>query len=61
MGELLGAAVADECAGLDQAVPSLAAWMCEPSRFPTSWIRAVEETLVRARALCEARSMSTGA
>jgi hypothetical protein len=59
-GELLGASVADECAGLAQAVPSLVAWMCEPSRFPTSWIHAVEETLVRARVLCEARSMSTG-
>lgn len=51
-GELLVAAVADECGGLDQAVPSLAAWMCEPSRFPTVWIRAVEDTLVRARGLC---------
>ncbi|QRK09110.1 hypothetical protein JQX13_02820 [Archangium violaceum] len=51
-GELLAAAVADECGGLTQAVPSLAAWMCEPSRFPSSWIRAVEDTLVRARGLC---------
>lgn len=59
-GELLGAAVADESGGLAQAVPSLAAWMCEPSRFPTPWIHAVEETLVRARALCEARFASKG-
>ncbi|WNG50144.1 hypothetical protein F0U60_42985 [Archangium minus] len=51
-GELLVAAVADECGGLAQAVPSLSAWMCEPSRFPTVWIHAVEDTLVRARALC---------
>ncbi|MFY0564592.1 hypothetical protein ACN28E_12125 [Archangium lansingense] len=55
MGELLAAAVADECCGLAQAVPSLAAWMCEPSRFPEPWIRAVEETLTRARAFCRVR------
>jgi hypothetical protein len=60
MGELLGAAVADECGGVAHAVSSLATWMCEPSRFPAPWLHAVEETLVRARELCEARSSFTG-
>ncbi len=54
-GELLAAAVADECGGLAQAVPSLVSWMSEPSRFPTPWIRAVEGTLLRARSLCRVR------
>jgi len=54
-GGLLAAAVADECRGLAQAVPSLASWMREPSRFPAPWIHAVEETLLRARSLCRIR------
>ncbi|WP_375771101.1 hypothetical protein NR798_09435 [Archangium gephyra] len=54
-GELLAAAVADECWGLAQAVPSLASWMKEPARFPSPWIHAVEETLLRARSLCRVR------
>ncbi|HYO73764.1 MAG TPA: hypothetical protein VEU33_47635 [Archangium sp.] len=54
-GELLAAAVADEYGGLAQAVPSLASWMCEPSRFPAPWIRAVEQTLLKARSLCRVR------
>jgi hypothetical protein len=51
MGKLLVAAVADECHGITQAVPSLTQWMYERSRFPTSWLHAVEETLGRARSL----------
>jgi hypothetical protein len=54
-GELLAAAVADECRGLAQAVPSLASWMKEPSRFPAPWILSVEQTLLRARSLCRLR------
>ncbi|OJT23724.1 hypothetical protein BO221_17230 [Archangium sp. Cb G35] len=54
-GELLAAAVADEYGGIAQAVPSLASWMREPSRFPAPWIRAVERTLLQARSLCRAR------
>jgi hypothetical protein len=42
-------------ASLAQAVPGLASWMSEPSRFPAPWIRAVEETLMRTRALCRVR------
>lgn len=57
-GELLAAAVADECWGLAQAVPSLTSWMCEPSRFPAPWLHAAEETLRRARSLCRVRSPS---
>jgi len=49
MGQLLVAAVADEGNGIAQAVPSLTQWMYERSRFPASWLHAVEETLGRAR------------
>ena len=49
MGKLLVAAVADECQGITQAVPSLTRWMYERPGFPASWLRAVEETLGRAR------------
>ncbi len=48
-GALLAAAVADERAGIAQAVPSLAGWMTDPSRFPTRWIAAVQATLDQAR------------
>jgi len=49
-GALLAAAVADERAGIEMAVPSLAAWMTDPSRFPPHWIAAVGATLTWARA-----------
>ncbi len=52
-GELLASAVADESAGLTQAVPSLASWMSEPSRFPGPWLHAVAETLLQARRHCQ--------
>jgi hypothetical protein len=49
-GALLAAAVADEKAGIALAVPSLAIWMTDASRFPARWIAAVEATIERARA-----------
>ncbi|MFY0525437.1 hypothetical protein ACN28I_20595 [Archangium gephyra] len=58
VGELLAAAVADECWGLTQAVPSLSSWMGEPSRFSAPWVRAVDQTLRRARSLCRVRMPS---
>ncbi|HEY0138939.1 MAG TPA: hypothetical protein VGB85_32860 [Nannocystis sp.] len=48
-GGLLAAAVADEKAGIALAVPSLAIWMTDASRFPPRWISAVEATIERAR------------
>jgi hypothetical protein len=51
-GELLASAVADECSGLTQAVPSLASWMGEPSRFPPPWLQAVAELLRLSRQQC---------
>lgn len=48
-GGLIAAAVADEAAGVARAVASLVAWLCEPPRFPTRWISAVEATLTEAR------------
>ena len=50
-GGLMGAAVCNECCGLDLAVPSLMSWMGDSSRFPARWFRAANETLVRARAI----------
>ncbi|MDQ5853280.1 MAG: biliverdin-producing heme oxygenase [Chloroflexota bacterium] len=48
-GGLLVAAVADEKAGIKDAVASLESWMTEPSRFPSMWIEAVRMTLRKAR------------
>lgn len=53
-GELLAAAVADECGGIPEAVDSMALWLCDSSRFPSVWCLAVEETLARARQLVRA-------
>lgn len=49
-GRILLSAVADEKAGIEQAVESLEGWMTDPSRFPERWITAVRDTLARARA-----------
>jgi heme oxygenase len=49
-GGLLAAAVADERAGITNAVASIQAWMSDPSRFPPAWIEAVQHTLAAARA-----------
>lgn len=50
-GELLIAAVCDECCGLAEAVPSLTCWLAAPERFSPQWCAAVADTLTRARAL----------
>ena len=47
-GALLVLAVADEQAGISNAVTSLEGWMSEPARFPERWIAAVRVTLARA-------------
>ena len=49
MGGILVAAVADERAGIEQAVPVLTAWACDAERFPPEWIAAVAATLDEAR------------
>ena len=50
MGGLLVAAVADERAGLGNAVTSLEHWATNPDCFPPEWIDAVRETIAEARA-----------
>ncbi|HSU13380.1 hypothetical protein [Longimicrobium sp.] len=50
MGPLLVSAVADEAAGISQAVPQLESWATDPSRFPAEWIAAVHDTIQAARA-----------
>ena len=54
-GELLVAAVCDECSGLVEAVPSLTNWLCDPGRFPPQWCIAASETLAGSRALAARR------
>lgn len=49
-GALLAAAVADERAGIGQAVRSVERWMLDPERFPPVWIAAVGHTIGEARA-----------
>ena len=46
---LIGGAVADERHGLSRAVPSLAGWLADRSRFPERWAEAVAATLAAAR------------
>ena len=48
-GLLLVASVADEQAGITNAVASLESWMLDPARFPDTWIQAVRMTIRRAR------------
>jgi hypothetical protein len=48
-GALIGAAVADEQAGVPGAVDSLMEWLADAARFPPRWLAAVEQTLQRAR------------
>jgi hypothetical protein len=48
-GALIGAAVADEQAGVAGAVDSLIEWLADRARFPAGWVAAVEQTLRRAR------------
>ena len=48
-GALLAAAVADERAGMPEAVTSLLEWLGDPARFPEAWRDAVDQTLRLAR------------
>ncbi|MDP8923358.1 MAG: hypothetical protein M3O34_10845 [Chloroflexota bacterium] len=54
-GALLAAAVADERAGIERAVPSILEWIADPVRFPPEWVAAVHRTIDEA----QARSRST--
>ena len=49
MGQVFVAAVADERAGVAQAVDSVTAWACDPERFDAAWVSAVNATLAAAR------------
>ena len=49
VGGLLVAAVVDERCGIGRAVPSVEAWLCDPSRFPEPWISAARATIAAAR------------
>jgi hypothetical protein len=48
-GALIGAAVADEQAGVPRAVDGLLEWLTDAARFPAPWLAAVEKTLGHAR------------
>jgi hypothetical protein len=50
-GTLLAAAVADEKAGIKNAVESIESWMTDAARFPQNWIDAVRTTIRKAREL----------
>ena len=49
-GALLAAAVADERAGIERAVPSLLEWIADPVRFPPEWVEAIHWAIGEARA-----------
>ena len=53
-GAVIGAAVADEQAGVTGAVESLMEWLADPARFPARWLAAVEQTLQYARRSADA-------
>ncbi len=48
-GDLLVAAVADEKAGIDNAVESIEEWMSDVTRFPQTWVDAVHSLIQKAR------------
>ena len=48
-GALLAAAVADERAGVQNAVESLESWLTDATRFPPPWILAVRAVIQEAR------------
>jgi len=50
LGSVLVAAVADEAAGIPQAVESVTGWFAEPQRFPPALVDAVHATVAAARA-----------
>jgi hypothetical protein len=47
-GALIGAAIADDRAGVAGAVASLMEWLADPARFAPGWLAAVEQTLTLA-------------
>lgn len=49
LGAVLVAAVADEAAGVPQAVESVASWLADPERFSQAWADAVHATIGAAR------------
>ncbi len=49
-GRLIACAVADERAGVRNAVKSILAWFANPEFFPPRFIKAVEKTIANARA-----------
>ncbi|MBW3569749.1 MAG: hypothetical protein KY467_01470 [Gemmatimonadetes bacterium] len=49
MGRILAAAVADEAAGIANAVDSVEEWVTDPARFPDRWINAVQSALAAGR------------
>ena len=51
-GALIGAAVADEHAGIPASVTSLLDWLGDPAQFSERWLAAVEQTVERARRSC---------
>ncbi len=57
-GVLIGSAVADERAGIEQAVPSLVRWLDAPSLFPPQWRSTVAATLAQARGAVISESSS---
>jgi hypothetical protein len=50
-GALIAAAVADERDGISRAVPSLAAWLADQTRFSERWVEAALRTIEEARAV----------
>lgn len=49
MGRILAGAVADEAAGIPNAVGSVEPWATDPARFPERWIAAVRAALANGR------------
>lgn len=60
-GALLLAAVADEKAGIKNAVESIESWMTDAARFPQTWIDAVRTTIRKARELAKYKIPSDSA
>ncbi|HEX2208128.1 MAG TPA: hypothetical protein VHG93_10635 [Longimicrobium sp.] len=54
MGRILVAAVADEAAGIANAVESVESWATDSARFPERWTHAVRATLASTRAVIRA-------
>lgn len=54
-GELLVAAVSDECCGMTKAVSSLVSWLGDAHRFTPQWCAAVNDTIARARIMAQTK------